>query len=167
MHLEASEIIESIVNNMCVCDNKPFFITGTKLATNNEWTIASNDLNQKLPLIWLLEVIDETGYGEESIFEREINARLFFLDETDPSQFYTKDHREKVVKPMQQLMFDFIETINTMTEFAPVEQFNYRTFSRFGTETDKGVLQNVLDANLSGVALDIRITRYKENFCNC
>lgn len=166
MRKEASEIVESIVNNMCNCD-KPFFITGTKLATNAEWTIASNDLNEKLPLIWLLEVIDEVGYGEEHILEREMNVRLFFLDETDPSQYYTKEHREKVVKPMQNLMFEFIETMEQMVEFAPVETYNFRTFSRFGTESEKGILQNILDANLSGVALDIKISRYKENNCNC
>jgi len=91
---------------------------------------------------------------------------LFFLDETDPSQYYTKDHREQVVKPMQKLMDEFLRVIEANRKYKTVENFTYKTFSRFGVENDKGVLQNVLDANLSGVALELNLSRYKEN-CKC
>lgn len=144
----------------------PFFITGTKIATNNEWTMVSPDLSEKLPLIWLLEVISETGYGKGSAIEKDMNLRLFFLDETDPSQYYTKDHREQVVKPMQKLMAEFLRIIEQNRKYKTVENYTYKTFSRFGVENDRGVLQNVLDANLSGVALELNLSRYKEN-CKC
>jgi len=143
-----------------------FFITGTKRATNNEWTMASNNLNNKLPLVWLLEVISENGFGRNSSIEKEMDIRLFFLDETDPSQYYTADHREQVVKPMQKLMLEFIEAIEQNRKFKSIENYQYKTFSRFGVENEKGMMQNVLDANLSGVALEITLTRYKEN-CKC
>jgi hypothetical protein len=143
-----------------------FFITGTKRATNNEWTMASNNLNNKLPLVWLLEVISENGFGRNSSIEKEMDIRLFFLDETDPSQYYTADHREQVVKPMQKLMLEFIEVIEQNRKFKSIENYQYKTFSRFGVENEKGMLQNVLDANLSGVALEVTLTRYKEN-CKC
>ncbi len=143
-----------------------FFITGTKRATNNEWTMVSNNLNNKLPLVWLLEVISENGFGRNSSIEKEMDIRLFFLDETDPSQYYTADHREQVVKPMQKLMLEFIEVIEQNRKFKSIENYQYKTFSRFGVENEKGMMQNVLDANLSGVALEITLTRYKEN-CKC
>ncbi len=143
-----------------------FFITGTKRATNNEWTMASNNLNNKLPLVWLLEVISENGFGRNSSIEKEMDIRLFFLDETDPSQYYTADHREQVVKPMQKLMLEFIEVIDKDRKFKSIENYQYKTFSRFGVENEKGMMQNVLDANLSGVALEVTLTRYKEN-CKC
>lgn len=161
---EASKIIESIVDSMDCCE-KPFFITGTKLAANQEWTLASNNLQEKLPLIWLLEIISERGFGKNSSIEREINAKLFFLDETDPTQFYTADHRKNVVEPMQDLMFKFLNTMDSMPEFAPITDFSFKTFSRFGVETEQGVLKNILDANLSGVALDIKIVVYKTTQC--
>jgi hypothetical protein len=141
-------------------------MTGTKMATNREWTLASNNLIEKTPLIWLLEVISETGYGRGSALERDMELRIFFLDETDPSQYYTKDHREQVVKPMQGLMGEFIKTIGDMKEYKTIETYRYKTFSRFGKEQDNGVFENILDANLSGVALDITLTRYKQN-CKC
>lgn len=145
---------------------QPFFITGTKLATNREWTIAEVNLENKTPLIWLLEIISETGYGRGSSLERDIETRLFFLDETDPSQYYTKDHREQVVVPMQKLMNEFLTVVNNNRMFETVENYRYKTFSRFGVEQEKGVIENILDANLSGVALELTLTRYKEN-CKC
>ena len=144
----------------------PFYITGTKLATNREWTIADNDLTAKLPLIWMLELISETIFGRGSSYERTINVELFFLDETDPSQYFTIDHRENVVEPMERLLVEFIETINRKREFENVEEYRIKTFSRFGTENDKGVLQNVLDANLSGLKLEFTLSKFKEN-CIC
>ena len=40
----------------------PFYISGTKIATNNEWTISGNDLTTKTPLAWLLEIIRVRKY---------------------------------------------------------------------------------------------------------
>jgi len=143
-----------------------FFITGTKRATNTEWTIADANLSNKLPLVWLLEVISETGFGKMSAVEKEMDLRLFFLDETDPSQYYTADHREQVVKPMQKLMLEFIKVVEIERTYKPIENYRFKTFSRFGVENDKGMLQNILDANLSGVSLELTLTRYKLK-CKC
>jgi len=145
---------------------KPFFITGTKLATNREWTIATNNLEDKTPLIWLLEIISETGYGRESTIERDIVTNLFFLDQTDPSQYYTVDHRKQVVTPMGNLMQEFIKTVEKIRMWKTVNEYTYKTFSRFGVETDAGAIENILDANLSGVSLNITLSKYRAN-CKC
>lgn len=154
-----------VLNGLCYLSN-PFFITGTKRATNMEWTLADSNLENKLPLIWLLEVISETGYGKGSSLEKDIDTRLFFLDETDPSQYYTQDHREQVVIPMQKLMLEFLKAVDNDRMYKSVENYRYKTFSRFGVEQETGVIENVLDANLSGVALELTLTRFKEN-CKC
>ena len=149
-----------------IVDSLGDFKTGTKLATNREWTIADPDLENKLPLVWLLEVISETGYGRGSALDRSIEVKLFFLDETDPSQYYTKEHREQVVKPMQKLMMEFFKVVDKNRMYEAVENYRYKTFSRFGVEQENGVFENILDANLSGVALELTLTRYKIN-CKC
>lgn len=154
-----------ILNGLCYLSN-PFFITGTKLATNMEWNLADSNLENKLPLIWFLEIISETGYGRGSSKEKDIQVKLFFLDETDPSQYYTKNHREQVVIPMQKLMLEFLQVIDKDRMYESIEDYRYKTFSRFGVERDSGVLENILDANLSGVALEVTLTRFKEN-CKC
>lgn len=146
--------------------NEPFWITGTKLATNSEWTKAEKNLMKKTPLIWLLEVIRLRRYGRDSVIEFESDLRLFFLDETNVSQYYTADHRENVVYPMERLCDEFIKVVEANRNYQTIENYDIITFSRFGVERDNGMFQNVLDANLSGVELRVTLTKYKEN-CKC
>lgn len=145
---------------------QPFFITGTKWATNREWTRADNNLLNKTPIIWLLETIQERVYGRGSSVERDIDIRLFFLDETNVAQFYTEDHRREVVKPMQELALAFIDAVRRNANYRDLDEYTLKTFSRFGVENDQGVFQNVLDANLSGVELRLTLSKYKDN-CKC
>lgn len=144
----------------------PFWITGTKLATNAEWSKAEKSLMKKTPLAWLLEVIRLRKYGRDSVIEFESDLRMFFLDETNATQYYTSDHRENVVFPMERLALEFIEQIENNRNFQTIDQYDIVTFSRFGVERENGMFQNVLDANLSGVELRITLAKFKEN-CKC
>lgn len=161
---DIADIVESIVVDMQTTTT-PFYLTGTRLAANNEWTMAGANLTSKLPLIWLLETINETFFGRGAAQERASEIRLFFLNETNVREFYTKDHREQVVNPMQQLALEFVRVIQSKPEFQTLEDFSIKTFSRFGVESQKGVIQNILDANLSGVELQLTLTRYKGYDC--
>jgi len=143
----------------------PFFISGTKLAANREWTIADIDLTAKTPIIWLLETMRERFFGKGDAREREMELRIFFLDETNVAQYLTEDHRREVVYPMKKMVDEFIRAIAADRNFKTIEDYSIRTFSRFGVEQDNGMIQNILDANLSGVELSIAITKYKGN-CN-
>ena len=145
----------------------PFYIHGTKKATNREWTISTNDLTQKTPIIWLLGPVRYTAFGRESSKEYEADLRLFFLDETDPTNYYTIDHMEQVVYPMEQLANAFLLSLQNDPNYASIDQHEVIEFSRFGTEQDNGFFQNILDANLSGVELRFTLTRYKNNICKC
>lgn len=145
---------------------EPFYISGTKLATNREWTLADSNLMRKTPIIWLLETIDETRFGRGDSREFEATLRIFFLDETDIKNYYTEDHRREVVLPMQKLVSEFVSVINSDVRFKTIEEYRMKSFSRFGVENEQGMFQNVLDANLSGVELTISLTKFKSN-CKC
>lgn len=145
----------------------PFYIHGTKKATNREWTISTNDLTAKTPIIWLLGPVRYTAFGRESSKEYEADIRLFFLDETDPTNYYTEDHLEQVVFPMEQLANEFLNTLENDPNYKTLNQWEIIEFSRFGTEQDNGFFQNILDANLSGVELRMTLTRFKNNICKC
>jgi hypothetical protein len=60
----------------------------------------------------------------------------------------------------------FLDVVEKNRNYQTVEDYRFKTFARFGEESDRGVLRNILDANLSGVALELNLTRYKEN-CKC
>lgn len=144
----------------------PFYLSGTKIATNNEWTKSTNNLTTKTPLVWLLEVLRIRKYGRGDSRDFECDVRMFFLDETDIRNYYTKDHRENVVYPMQNLAMEFIEIVQKNRQYETLDEWEFITFSRFGVEKDNGMFQNVLDANLSGVELRVRLVKYKVN-CKC
>jgi hypothetical protein len=151
--------------NMLLLPN-PFYLSGTKIAANSEWSKVSNSLMAKTPVVWLLELIRFKSYGRESTIDFESDLRLFFLDETNVTQFYTSDHRSNVVSPMTELASEFINTVGSLRQYKTVDQYEIITFSRFGVEQDQGVFKNILDANLSGVELRLTLTKYKQN-CKC
>lgn len=144
----------------------PFYIDGTKKAVNREWTLSTNNLFEKTPIVWLLGTLNYKQFGRESVFNFESSLRIFFLDETDIVNYYTSDHETNVVYPMKQLAMEFIETINKNRNFKTIEDWEIIEFTRFGVEQENGMFQNILDANLSGVELRITLTKYKEN-CKC
>ena len=161
-----AENIDSIALDGTINLPTPFFIHGTKKATNREWTILSNDVTAKTPIIWLLGSLNFKQFGRESTIDIESSVRIFFLDETDVANYYTADHITNVVYPMEQLAKEFIETINKNRNFKTIEDWEIIEFTRFGVEQENGMFQNILDANLSGVELRITLTKYKEN-CKC
>jgi hypothetical protein len=144
----------------------PFEIVGTKIFTNIEWTKADRNLLNKTPLIWLLENHTEKVYGDEASLERDIRMKVLFLDETDITNYSTSDHREQVVEPMLSLQEEFVKVINNKPIYKRLKDFNRDTFSRFGTETENGMLKNILDANLSGIIIDFSVSKFKEP-CKC
>jgi len=145
---------------------QPYFVPGTKIEANREWTISTNDLTQKTPLVWLLHGIRYNSFGKESVYAWESDLRIFFLDETDILNFYTKDHIQQVVIPMTKLADEFVKVVKNDRSFLRVDNWEIVEFSRFGTEQENGYFKNILDANLSGVELRIKLTKYKQN-CKC
>jgi hypothetical protein len=144
----------------------PYFITGTPISANREWTIVTNDVTAKTPIVWYLDFIRFKEFGRESTIEFESDLRIFFLDETDVRNYYTQDHRDNVVKPMTELVHGFIDSVERNRVFKRIEDFEILTFSRFGVEKENGMFQSILDADLSGVELRLMLVKYKEN-CKC
>lgn len=144
----------------------PYWITGTHIATNNEWTKANKILLNKTPIAWLLETLRMQKYGLADTRDFESEVRIFFLDETDVVNYYTADHREQVVVKMEELAKSFIDSVTFNRTFKTLDEYELLTFSRFGVERNDGMFQNILDANLSGVELRVTLTKYKEN-CKC
>ena len=145
----------------------PTFMSGTKLAVNSEWLSLTNDMRNKLPLIWLLESIDEQEFGIKSAIERKSKIRVLFLDDNNPKQYLIKDYRKNVVSPMLGLKDGFNEAIKKNLIFDYIESWIVKPFTRFGTENENGYLKNILDADLSGVQEDITLPIYKRKECKC
>jgi hypothetical protein len=61
----------------------------------------------------------------------------------------------------------FVDATNKNLIFEYIESWSSKPFTRFGTENENGYLNNILDADLSGVQLDITLPIYKRKECKC
>lgn len=145
---------------------RPYYFRGTPRATNKEWLVFSEDHRTKLPMIWLVQPTTETWYGIEDQRERESRIRVFFLAEADFANDFTKDHRVKQVVPLLNMAEVFVDYVKDSGGFNRKFEYTTRDFSRFGSETENGIVKNIIDANLSGVELKMPLTPYRQN-CDC
>lgn len=157
----------NIVKRQVLNIKTPTFLAGTKISVNNEWLGLGNDTRNKLPLIWLLESIDEQEFGIKSAIERKSKIRVLFLDDNNPKQYLIKDFRKNTVIPMLNLKDSFNEAVEKNHLFDYIESWNSKPFTRFGTENENGFLKNILDADLSGVQEDVTLPIYKRKECKC
>ena len=68
---------------------------------------------------------------------------------------------------MTELINEFLNVVNEKAIYKRVLEFDLITFSRFGVESENGMFENILDANLSGVELRFTLAKFKENCKNC
>lgn len=145
----------------------PKFLFGTHTSANNEYTLRGQDNRVKLPLVWLVESISESEYGIRQSKERDSQIRLYFLDDNDPSQYLNEDFRLNVVSPMIALKDEIIRVIQNNLLFDVLDDWRTRPVTRFGNENEKGVFENILSDNLSGVELVITLPIFKSGSCLC
>lgn len=146
----------------------PKFLFGTHTSANNEYMMYSNDNVNRLPLIWLVEAISIEEYGLMSSLEQKPSLKFYFLDENNPVEYLNEDYRLNVVSPMIALKDELIRVIQENKYFGLIERWKTRTITRFGNENEKGVFENILNDNLSGVELVIDIPIFKPSKkCKC
>ena len=156
-----------LVKRQILTIKQPTFLAGTKIAVNGEWLNLDNDTRNKLPLIWLLESIEEQEFGIKSAIERKSKIRVLFLDDNNPKQYLVKDFRKNTVIPMLNLKDSFNDAVNKNHLFDYIESWNSKPFTRLGIENENGTLKNILDVDLSGTQLDITLPIYKRKECKC
>ena len=67
---------------------------------------------------------------------------------------------------MESLCEYFLKSIKANRKYQTINEYQKFYFDRFGVEADNGTVQNIIDANLSGVSLQLSLTKYKNN-CKC
>jgi|TARA_R100000084_G_scaffold38927_1_gene15684 hypothetical protein len=144
----------------------PVKLAGTKIAANNEWRISHINVGSKTPLVWLLKFLSKTEYGREDTRLFTSDITVFFLDETNAASFDSSQHTKEVVYPMERLCEYFLKSIKANRKYQTINEYQKLYFDRFGVEADNGAVQNIIDANLSGVSLQLSLTKYKNN-CKC
>ena len=147
---------------------KPYFFTGTPLATNKEWSNFNADERNKVPFSWLVEPTSETFKSVEDTLERESTLLIVFLDSNNVSQWITTETHANRLQALYNMVQEFVDTIKREALFYSDNlEYNTKNFTKFGRETSSGVENNIIDANLTGVELRLTLPVNKTTSCEC
>lgn len=139
----------------------PFYFHGTPYATNAH--ISRLKDSQKVPMIYLLEIIREELQAEDSGIETIADLRFFFLDVANFQDWDTDQHYSNVIRPMRNLMDAFVAQARISPLFAELPALDVVTHVKFGVyQSNKGHLNSLFNERLSGVELRGNFPFYKK-----
>lgn len=145
---------------------RPFYFRGTPKAVNSEWKAFSDNEMDKLPMVWLVNPVEEEFFRNDPK-ERRSDIRLFILCLADFENDLTKNFREKNITPLLALAKEINNAINkNPSHFNKLNSYRTRDFSKFGVEDRTGIVKYIIDSNLSGVDMRFDLETLTEN-CNC
>lgn len=155
------------IGSYLIMDNIKYY-HGTVIATKEE--LKQKELSKdKFPMAFLLEVLDDEFNNEDdSSIDRESQIRLFFLSETDESNWNTNEHYEYSIKPMRNLVYNFIYHLNRSNKIGKFNSYNAINHAKFGVYVSgQGHTKRIFNDKLSGVELRINLPIKKSRNCSC
>lgn len=135
----------------------PYYHHGTIVSSNVELA-QIKDANNKTPLIFLHEVIEDKFYNKsDNPLERETTLKMFFLSQSNWAKNSTNDHYVSAINPMRSLVYNFINTLNKTRYIADIEDYRIKNHTLFANYLQSGYTEAIFDKNLSGCELNITI----------
>lgn len=158
--------ILSVVNNMSITVAgivpdptvytvpNPFYFHGTPIMTNAHINGASE--RDKVPMVYLYEMLREKEFRINSNIRRESDLRLFFLDSANFSEWETDDHYSQRLLGLNNLVDAFIEQARNYqcsfylyeTDFTRINHVNWGVLVN-----NSGHTKTLFDDELTGVEL--------------
>jgi hypothetical protein len=136
----------------------PFYFHGTPMMTNANH-INGADPDQKVPMIYLYEILRERDRPTDSRILRDSDLRLFFMDSANFSDWTTDDHYTNRLVGLNNLVDAFIDAAKAYkcfytydTDFTRINRPNWGVFF-----DNKGNLERIFDDELSGVELSFTL----------
>lgn len=156
---ESIEVSGIIANPIQYTVPNPFYFHGTPILTNVNHITGAMD-KDKVPMIYLYEILREKDLNIDSRIVRESDLRLFFLDNANFSEWTTDDHYSKRLLGLNNLVDEFISSARNYqccfylyeTEFTRINHVNWGVF-----KTNSGHEKRIFDDDLTGVELSFTL----------
>jgi hypothetical protein len=144
----------------------PKYFHGKAIDTNAELSMV-DDKDEITPLVYFTEIYTDRFYPNDELVERETDIRMFFLTTANYEDWITNDHYDKVIKPMRDLAYNFIETLEKskiIGKFA--SYYDLTNHAKFGIYLlRKGAEKRIFNDNYSGVEFRVRLPILKDMTC--
>jgi len=142
------------------------YFHGTVIATSAELDKKQFDTD-KFPMVYLLEVINDNFNNlPQDKIDRVSDFRLFFLTNTDEENWLTADHYRLAIKPMRNMLYQFINELNNNENIEEFSNFTAINHAKFGVySTDKGHTRRILNDKTSGVEVRLNLPIVSGQLC--
>lgn len=155
---ESIEVVGVIANPVIYTVPNPFYFHGTPVMTNSHINGANH--SDKVPMVYLYEILRERDLRENSRIRREADLRLFFLDSANFSDWSTDDHYSQRLLGLNNLVDFFIAAARAYTccfylfdtDFTRVNHVNWGVY-----QDNEGHKQRIFDDELTGVELSFTL----------
>ena len=124
---------------------------------------------EKFPMVYLLEIINDNFNNlPQDKIDRVSDFRLFFLTNTDEENWLTADHYTFAIKPMRNMLYQFIDDLNNNENIEEFSNFTAINHAKFGVySTDKGHTRRILNDKTSGVEVRLNLPIVAGQLCIC
>lgn len=142
----------------------PFYFHGTPILTDA--SLRGKNHADKVPMIYLYEILKERDLPIDQRVRRESDLRLFFLDDADFDNWETDDHYSKRLLGLNNLVDAFRDAVRADTKrfYLFETTFNRINHVNWGKFTDnRGHEIAIFDDDLTGVELSFTIPIKKCN----
>lgn len=137
----------------------PFYFHGTPIMTNANHISGAREAN-KVPMIYLYEILRERDMRIDSKIRRESDLRLFFLDSANFEEWNTDDHYSNRLLGLNNLVNEFEEAARNYsccfylynTDFTRINHVNWGIFF-----DNAGHKKQIFDDELTGVELSFTL----------
>jgi len=142
------------------------YFHGTVIATSQELDNKKFDTD-KFPMVYLLEVINDNFNNEpQDKIDRVSDFRMFFLTNTDEENWLTAEHYRLAIKPMRNMLYQFINELNDNANIEEFSNFTAINHAKFGVySTDKGHTRRILNDKTSGVEVRLSLPIVAGQLC--
>lgn len=135
----------------------PNFFHGTFLKLNNELNQILN-IDSKVPMIYLHEVIRERLAPQRSGLDRTSDVTLFIMDKAPELGDTTANQYADIIVPLSNLVEAIRQALYDSVKFAEIDDIIQVNEIEWGSYSDKkGHLKRFFDAQLSGIALSFAL----------
>ena len=142
----------------------PYFFHGTFTKLNNELNEVL-EIDDKIPMFYLHEVITEDFGGPLQGLEVESNVNIFLMDKSPENGDTTANQYADIIVPLSNLAKAFRDATYSYPKFGDMGSIKQVNQIEWGTYSDsKGHLKRFFDANLTGIAINVTLPILKS--CN-
>jgi len=143
----------------------PRYMFGNPITLSNI-VVREKQVHKKYPVIILMEDIkEEVVRSNLSAVDRMAPLQLFFMERADP-RWTSVQHMDNAVKPMRELMRDFLQRLEKDFRVHSVENRDSKVHTNWGLKAEvDGQRRSVFPDWLSGLELTVELKIFKEIRC--